>query len=602
MAEFRLVKAFCSLLRNLALAALLYAVIFSIVKISGTHSINSASQFLPRPTSIEHAASATSSSEQSSATDTIPSTVKLEQINPHANWFNRPESLVDPKDNFMGPRPHVDTVANLTRLVEECRGTYEYFEKMPNVFNCMRFLAKDEDQYYFLPAGHERASQQPPLHAEYQNADGADNTRLAYPTYEPASEQSVGQCAGPIVPYHTYWTGPASWRVEVFIKSYLYTQNLPCSRLWIWLDSDGSPDAVENMLNLDSIFAKFLPLVQRGDIVLKEWKFPSRIPLPSNADNTDGRGYYATPGRPNAQGEFAIADGLVKDAAGQEWLVLTEKQKTFLPVAISDAVRFVILHVHGGVYFDMDALMIRDMRPLLIREDHSFAERWAAHSSPGDYNTAIMSLTANSSLSSYLLRGGVRMGLNFHPRVIGRMALKDGRNQEFLMLETAAFDPIWTEFNWAREGRCTIPCFHDYGQVFLGSSASFPKGDEWEAYDGPTLRVKHAVVNQLEESTQAHAHIEKGVETFDREALAKMEYRIQEDNYPPSNRTLENFFRGAWTYHVHNQWAKIPEPSSWFYVLQKAHDGFLADKRTNLYGEKWAGPRVGTYAIPWKFV
>lgn len=31
------------------------------------------------------------------------------------------------------------------------------------------------------------------------------------------------------------------------------------------------------------------------------------------------------------------------------------------------------------------------------------------------------------------------------------------------------------------------------------------------------------------------------------------DYIIEEDKYPPTNRTLENFFRGAWTYHIHNQ-------------------------------------------------
>lgn len=553
MPDFRVLRIFCTLLRNLTLAIVLYGVIFSIVKISSTDNVHSASHLLDRPSSIKHADVLPSNDMESSAEDTLPITVMLDQINPHANWFNRPESLVDPKDDFMGPRPHVDTVANLTRLVEECRGSYERLERMPNVSHCMDFLANDEAQYYFLPAEHDRASQQPPLHAEYLNADGSDNSRLKYPPYKVASKHSLGQCSGPIVPYHTYWTGPASWRVEVFIKSYLYTQNLPCSRLWIWLDSDHSPDAVEKMLEHDPIFAKFLPLVERGDVILKEWKFPSRIPLPSNADNTDGRGYYATPGRPNAQGEVAIAEGLVRDASGQEFLVLTEKQKTFLPVAISDAVRFVILHIHGGVYFDMDALMIRDMRPLLINEDHSFAERWAAHSNGGEYNTAIMSLTANSSLSSYLLRGGVRMGLNYHPRVIGLMAMKDGRNEEFHMLETATVDPIWTEFNGARVGRCTIPCFHDYGQVFLGSRVAFPKGDEWKAYDGPIFKSKYAILNQQEAASYPSRVVEKGIQVFDRADLAKMEYRIWEDRYPPSNRTLENFFRGSWTYHVHNQ-------------------------------------------------
>src|SRR5436309_7311925 len=31
------------------------------------------------------------------------------------------------------------------------------------------------------------------------------------------------------------------------------------------------------------------------------------------------------------------------------------------------------------------------------------------------------------------------------------------------------------------------------------------------------------------------------------------DYIIEEDYYPPNNRTLQNFFRGSWSYHIHNQ-------------------------------------------------
>lgn len=489
----------------------------------------------------------------------IPSKLKVETINENANWFNRPESLVTPKDDFLGKRPHVDTIANITMLVEKCRGTYENFEKMPYVDDCLKYLEKGEHEYLYTPPRGERASEQPPTRAEYLNSDGHDNTLEEYPSYKHSTKDSIGQCNGPIVPYHTYWTGPASWRVELFVKSYFHTQNIPCTRLFIWLDGDRDPKAVETMLTRDPLFKKFLPFVERGDITLKTWKFPSRIPLPKG-DNTDGVGYYKYPGKPNAKGEMLVADGLIRDAHDQEWLVFSEKQMTFLPVAVSDAVRFVVLHQFGGAYYDMDIVMLKDLRPLLIGDEHSFAERWGGHPSPGDYNTAVMSLTANSSLSSYLLRGGVRMGLNFHPRIIGVMAVKDKRNLEFQMLETAAFDPIWTEFNWGRLGKCTVPCIHDYSQVFKGSVKAFPLRDEWENYEGPALELNSAKTRghvwDIKRQVISGEIRERAAEqtlTYDRNALSKAEYKIEQDHYPPTNRTLENFFRGAWTYHVHNQ-------------------------------------------------
>jgi len=204
------------------------------------------------------------------------------------------------------------------------------------------------------------------------------------------------------------------------------------------------------------------------------------------------------------------------------------------------------------------------------------------------------------------------MGLNFHPRVIGRMAVKDGRNQEMLMLETAAFDPIWTEFNWGRLGRCTVPCIRNYGSVFEGKKNAFPYEDEWESYDGEqkkhiyppkdhaSRKVERAEQYQDDETKSAISTNDK-LAKIDKEALANTEYRLEEDNYPPTNRTLENFFRGSWSYHVHNQWLKQPQPSSWFNVIQVAQDGFFAGQRSNPYGEMWNGPPIKPYEISWEF-
>jgi hypothetical protein len=559
MAKKSWARNICGVLQSVLAAAALYGFLYLAVLVFQKGSFpRSPAELYKSPSAQAPAGSAPSRMELGSGLPIPSSRLRVEKINPNANWFNRPESLVVPKDDYLGTRPNIDVVANLTKLVEECRGSYENLEKMPYVYDCMKFLATGEHEYYYIPPEGERASEQPPRLAEYMNSDGHDNTLDQYPPYQPATKDSLGQCHGPIVPYHVYWTGPATWRVEVFIKSHLYTQNLPCVRLFLWLDGDRDPDAVDKMLNHDPRFARFLPLVERGDIVMKTWKFPSRIPLPAG-DNTDGVGYYKTPGKPNLKNETIVGDGLIRDGNNQEWLVLTEKQMTFLPVAVSDAVRFVVLHIYGGAYFDMDVVMLRDMRPFLIGEQHSFAERWGGHPSPGDYNTAIMSLHANSSLSSYLLRGAVRMGLNFHPRIVGVMAVKDGRNHELHMLETAAFDPLWTEFDRDRLGQCTIPCIHDYGQVFKGKDG-FPLNDEWASYDGPQLEPAPATKGHFWKSRgeiegRLQERSSKGAQAvpYDRDALSKAEYKIEEDRYPPTNRTLENFFRGSWTYHVHNQ-------------------------------------------------
>lgn len=54
----------------------------------------------------------------------------------------------------------------------------------------------------------------------------------------------------------------------------------------------------------------------------------------------------------------------------------------------------------GGVYFDLDVLLLRDFRSILDRE---FAEWWGT--SRWDINTAILRLEANSSLIHAILDG-----------------------------------------------------------------------------------------------------------------------------------------------------------------------------------------------------
>jgi hypothetical protein len=567
----------CGLLvRNLLIATLAYASVVEIVHVYQTGSVSPFSKVPPKAPTIPEGS-----------------------LSGGVNWRLRPETFVkDINDAYLGERPHVDTYANYTRLIQACRGSVTGLEKMRNVYDCLAYLTSNEKDYFFLP-------DQPP-----------SKSSVGYPSVEGAlkpSHKSIGECPGPVQLYHTYWTGPSTWRVELFVKSYLYTQNLACSRLYIWLDSDSHPTAVSDMMK-DSGFQRFLPLVERGDITLKAWKFPSRIPLPKGtvaqdplyANILNNRG--TTGDLKNSKGETYLGDGVVIQNDGSEWIVLTERQMTFLPVAVSDAVRFIVLHLHGGVYLDMDVLLLRDLRPLILTPDHNFAERWAVHSHPGDFNTAVLSLNANSSLSSYLVRGGVRMGLNFHPRIVGRMAWKDGRVEELAMFETGLFDPIWGEFNWGREGRCTMPCFKDYGVAFMGTRDAIK--DEWQSYDGPQLPLKDRLsrtptelrarskksndnnddndennpekgIKLLYEQktgmrhklnrrqnpqvpTQGQTGLEPGdsaVAAAEKPSRSKgpdstyggRDYHIEDDKYPPNNRTMENFFRGAWSYHIHNQ-------------------------------------------------
>ncbi|KAF6218238.1 hypothetical protein HO133_006199 [Letharia lupina] len=427
-------------------------------------------------------------------------------------------------DDYLGTRPHVDTVANLTFLVEQCK-EIEDGGGVDDVVNCLSILKHAENEYFSIPKkGLNARASEPDVEVNHHGHAIAEDGSLvnhhgSFAAGQDKSDSFIGTCAGPVIPFHVYWTGSATWRVELFIKAYLYTQNLPCSRLWLWLDSDLDAHAVEKMLCEDAIFQSFRPLVARGDIVLKSWTFPDRVPLAR-----ESAGIASTPDlRPSMvteDGETVLANGIVMDAYGQQWLNLKSPHASLAPVQVSDAVRFIVLHLHGGVYCDMDVLLLRDMRPLLLPDPTSgsraFAEQWVERCAPYDYNTAVISIPANSSLSSYLLRGGVRMGMNFHPRVIGRMLWDDGKGDEVKMLHNAVFDPLVTNLRREGTGTCTMPCHKNFESAFMGEVEE--KENEWSNYHGEVV-----------EGLQGEGVV--------------------------GNRSLGNFFKGAWAYHIHNQTA-----------------------------------------------
>jgi hypothetical protein len=426
-------------------------------------------------------------------------------ILPGGEGSDRP--LLRGTDAYLGQRPQVNAVADLNLLIQECRGSYERMEYVRDVHRCLEFLSSKEDVYLSIP---ETPTNHPEAHPANRSTAKTSGDRIT-PTNQSTEVPEI--CAGPIIPYHVWWTGLPTWRVELFIKSYLYTQNLACSRLWILINVDHHPGAMEKWVT-DPRFQRFLPLVERGDIILKKWCLPARVPLSKSIDPLDKARYYHTPKKLNAEGEMLVADAVIRDASGQEWLQLYQDgtQLTYFTVGVSDAARLIILHLHGGVYLDFDMLLLRDLRPLIL-PGRGFAERWGSYKDPGRYNNALVSLPANSSLTSYILRGGTRMGLVYHFQAIGRMLYLEGRDDKddkgLIKWENSFFDPMWVEDDHVRQGRCSVPCLPAFEKIF----ESAPIANEWESFDGEPI-----------------AGSEMG-----------------------NNRTMENFYRGAWAYHIHNQ-------------------------------------------------
>ena len=417
--------------------------------------------------------------------------------------------LAQSKTGYLGSRPHSNTYTNFTRMLTNCRG--EKGKYILDFAHCLDYLDNEQKDYLFLP-------ENTPSGALPRQRDDAANRSTTDLSSSREFDKTRLSCDGPIIPYHIWWTGPPSLRMELFIKSYLFTQNLPCSVLFIWINTDQDPrHALAAWTSNERFQLLFQPLLSSGSIILKPWTLPSRVPLPplEDQDELDIARNYASPGKPIANGEVKIADSVIRDATGQLWLELyppsQSHQIKYFTVAASDAARLIILHLYGGVYTDVDMLLLRDLRPLLLPQ-LGFAERWGDHEF---YNNALVSLPANSSISSYLLRGGARSGLQFHFVALSRMMRKekrdDGNKGGLIMLENGFFDPATAWFFGKEEtGRCTVPCILDFGDVFK----ALPIDEEWSGFHGE---------------------------------------RIEGVPEGGNNRTLQNFFRGAWAYHIHNQ-------------------------------------------------
>ena len=105
-----------------------------------------------------------------------------------------------------------------------------------------------------------------------------------------------------------------------------------------------------------------------------------------------------------------IGNGIFRDHQGQVWLdVQYTKWPILTPVALFYVFGFVDLHLYGGVYLDIDVLLLQDMR-LLLLPGLAFANRWGALGGHREMSTAVLSLAVNSSLSSHVLRISLRHG------------------------------------------------------------------------------------------------------------------------------------------------------------------------------------------------
>ena len=191
--------------------------------------------------------------------------------------------------------------------------------------------------------------------------------------------------------YHCYWTGIANALHLLSIKSLLVSQSPPYE-IWVWMPPTDlkANRAFVNSLT-DAYCVKFLPYSVRRETQSTPFKDCHRV----------------------------INGGRQAGAAAK-----------------SDGLRSLALAKYGGIYFDLDVLFLRDLRPLCnVDFCYQWSDRpWA--------NTAVAHARRGSSnFSELLLRG--RKIQSLHPaRLLDFAATKDSFD-DLYVFPSFLFDPLW---------------------------------------------------------------------------------------------------------------------------------------------------------------
>jgi len=206
--------------------------------------------------------------------------------------------------------------------------------------------------------------------------------------------------------YHCYWFGVLGRKQIFSIKSLLCTQDMAKCKVILWLDvNSGSQHYLNNTLLKE--IARFVQ-IKFYDPVIEVMGTPweNNVEIPANLSD------------------------------------LVER---------ADAFRFLILYKYGGVYFDLDIMFLKDIRPLLNRE---FCYAWEKQSYA---NSAVLNLTARSDISTYLLKKAIQIKVASPWKIF---IYDDLLLKGLFVFPCAFFDPVWQGISLEK-----VP-FNDFGSFF----------------------------------------------------------------------------------------------------------------------------------------
>ncbi len=187
-----------------------------------------------------------------------------------------------------------------------------------------------------------------------------------------------------IIIYHVYWYGYITRKQLLPIKSYLKTQDLKKTVLWVWLDFETYS---EKNINL---------IPKHKNIVVKKY-------IPNN----------------EAKNTFFENKKFIND-------------KKYIKFR-SDIARLLFLYNYGGVYYDLDMILLKDLMPLL---DVEFCYSW---SDKNRGNNGILRLKKKSKNCEQILKKYTHKT----PQCVGTNKVIFTNDLNIYCFPSVLFDPVW---------------------------------------------------------------------------------------------------------------------------------------------------------------
>lgn len=228
-----------------------------------------------------------------------------------------------------------------------------------------------------------------------------------------------------ILYYHVYWFGEFTERQALCVKSYLATQNINQTKLMIWIEPDMS---INDMNKLRNRFSNL-------------------------------HCYHVI--------EFKIYehDKLSKGTPFEGHNFINIKDDKYIKYR-SDFARIMILYHYGGIYFDLDMILFKDLSPFLHME---FCYQWSNIDNRG--NNALLSLHKGSDMCIYLMERYVDQIKNkLVPLNIGLNGHIFTNELSLVQLPCSLFDPCWILVDNNKKSKYSKfsqfnDFFHDKGEL-----------------------------------------------------------------------------------------------------------------------------------------